>query len=280
MVRYNYDAWGNHSVEVKDETCAQLAELNPFRYRSYYYDVETKLYYLQTRYYDPEVGRFISQDGVEYAEPETINGINLYAYCGNNPVTYVDPTGEFLVSFLIALAAGVIIGGLVGGVTAYAKGDDFFVGFLSGALVGGVLSGVMLLGGAAMLAVAGKAVVGIGILTTFTAKAGFLIGAAAVSYAASVGAGMGTYAIQESMNGREINASEMIRQGINTGLKGLISFGTGMILGAAGAYPNLLVSPKLPLVESIKRAFDLFIHFGIPRTIISFFIQTPWRLMM
>ncbi len=67
--------------------------LNPFRYRSYYYDTETELYYLQTRYYDPELGRFISQDSIEYAAPETINGLNLYAYCGNNPVMNIDPTG-------------------------------------------------------------------------------------------------------------------------------------------------------------------------------------------
>ena len=73
----------------------QLSELNPFRYRWYFYNIETGLYYLQTRYYDPEVGRFISQDSIEYADPETINGLNLYAYCGNNPVMNVDPTASY-----------------------------------------------------------------------------------------------------------------------------------------------------------------------------------------
>ncbi|MDE6850227.1 MAG: RHS repeat-associated core domain-containing protein [Clostridia bacterium] len=78
-----------------------------------YYDTETGLYYLQTRYYDPELGRFISQDSIEYADPETINGLNLYAYCDNNPVMNVDPTGElFLSIFLGALIAGVLIGGV------------------------------------------------------------------------------------------------------------------------------------------------------------------------
>ena len=61
--------------------------------RGYYYDTETKLYYLKSRYYDPEVGRFISVDGIEYLDPETINGLNLYAYCGNNPVMNVDSNG-------------------------------------------------------------------------------------------------------------------------------------------------------------------------------------------
>ena len=94
MVKYKYDAWGNHEAEVAAEGYVALAEINPFRYRGYYYDTETGLYYLQTRYYDPEVGRFISRDSIEYATPETINGLNLYAYCGNNPVNYLDPNGN------------------------------------------------------------------------------------------------------------------------------------------------------------------------------------------
>ena len=88
VVRYNYDAWGNHTVANAngEELTEGIGVLNPFRYRGYYYDTETGLYYLQTRYYDPEACRFISQDNIDYADPETINGLNLYAYCGNNPV--------------------------------------------------------------------------------------------------------------------------------------------------------------------------------------------------
>ena len=269
VVRYNYDAWGNHSVAVKDETCAQLAELNPFRYRSYYYDIETKLYYLQTRYYDPEVGRFISQDGVEYAEPETINGINLFAYCGNNPVTYVDPTGEFLVSFLIALAAGAIIGGLVGVVNAYVKGENIIGGILSGMLIGGVLGGALFLGGTTGLLIAGNSIANITV-GTFLAKATLLAMTSIGTTISGIGAGMGAYAIQESMNGREINASEMIRQGINTGLKGLISFGTGILLASTGIYDFLLDGVKWTFQEKFKNT--------IIRTIVSFVLQFPWRI--
>ena len=93
MVKYKYDGWGNHEAEVAAEGYVALAEINPFRYRGYYYDTETGLYYLQTRYYDPEVGRFISRDSIEYATPEIINGLNLYAYCGNNPVMRSDTMG-------------------------------------------------------------------------------------------------------------------------------------------------------------------------------------------
>jgi RHS repeat-associated protein len=86
-----------------------VGNLNPFRYRGYYFDVETNLYYLKARYYDAEVCRFISQDGIEYLDPETINGLNLYSYCGNNPVMNVDKNGNAFITFLVA----AIIGGVV-----------------------------------------------------------------------------------------------------------------------------------------------------------------------
>ena len=101
VVKYKYDTWGNHAVLNADGTDCEsgIGVLNPFRYRGYYYDTETGLYYLKTRYYDPEVGRFVSRDSIEYADPETINGLNLYAYCGNNPVMSIDLLGTSWNSF-------------------------------------------------------------------------------------------------------------------------------------------------------------------------------------
>lgn len=96
VAQYVYDAWGNCRVLVD---VGGIAELNPFRYRSYYFDEETGLYYLQTRYYDPETGRFINADTLEYLDPETIDGLNLYAYCGNNPVMRIDSQGSDWDSF-------------------------------------------------------------------------------------------------------------------------------------------------------------------------------------
>ena len=81
---YEYDAWG----KIIWQGGSELLTINPFRYRGYYYDEETGLYYLNSRYYDPETGRFISPDSINYLESGAYNGLNLYAYCGNNPVNY------------------------------------------------------------------------------------------------------------------------------------------------------------------------------------------------
>ena len=89
--KYSYTAFGECIVKVNE---GGIAEKNPIRYRGYYYDEEMSLYYLKSRYYDPVTGRFITIDDISYIDPETINGLNLYAYCLNNPVMYVDPTGH------------------------------------------------------------------------------------------------------------------------------------------------------------------------------------------
>lgn len=121
--RYDYDAWGRHRCRLENGTVIydsatgavsgyeeHIGIRNAIRYRSYYWDSETGLYYLQSRYYDPEVGRFISPDDIEYLEPESIGGLNLYAYCANDPVMNIDPSGHFAIStFLISLAIGSLI---------------------------------------------------------------------------------------------------------------------------------------------------------------------------
>ena len=98
-VKYEYDAWGNiisttdADGDVLNSLSQEWSDINPFRYRGYYYDAETELYYLQSRYYDAEVGRFINQDS--YVSTGTgLLGYNMFAYCDNNPVNGWDPTGE------------------------------------------------------------------------------------------------------------------------------------------------------------------------------------------
>lgn len=83
-VEYAYDAFGN--CTVKYTSMSDLANSNPIRYRGYYYDRETKLYYLNARYYNPDWRRFISPDSTGYIDTENINGLNLYAYAKNHPI--------------------------------------------------------------------------------------------------------------------------------------------------------------------------------------------------
>ncbi len=96
IIRYTYDEWGAVLLsETRDNTAEQkkIAEINPLRYRGYYYDTETGYYYLQSRYYNPEWGRFLSPDAFSYIDNSTRLGFNAYIYCTNNPVMYTDPTG-------------------------------------------------------------------------------------------------------------------------------------------------------------------------------------------
>ena len=96
---YSYDAWGK-VVSVKDASGAaitsstHIANVNPIRYRGYYYDSETGMYYLKSRYYDPQVKRFLNADGYA-ATGQSILGNNMFAYCDNNPVNRADSTGHF-----------------------------------------------------------------------------------------------------------------------------------------------------------------------------------------
>ena len=118
MVEYKYDAWGKCQTTVVHPSATEIATLNPFRYRSYYFDVETNLYFLKTRYYDPEIGRFITIDDISYLDPESINGLNLYAYCGNNPVMGYDPNGTFIISVTAIITAALISAGFGAGIAA------------------------------------------------------------------------------------------------------------------------------------------------------------------
>ena len=161
VVQYTYDSWGK-VLTVGGALASTVGAANPIRYRGYYYDTETGLYYLVSRYYDPETGRFISPDIV--AEEG-----NLYAYCVNDPVNRADDSGYLSQKFekifkyvaigvtvaatvalaattiiatsnvaitIASIAAGTAIGGLVGGLMNENKGERFTYGWIGGAVSG------------------------------------------------------------------------------------------------------------------------------------------------
>ena len=188
---YKYDAWGNHKVynasgsEIGAEV-ANIGNVNPIRYRGYYWDKEFNLYYLQSRYYDPVVGRFISADSVEYLEPNDIIGLNLYAYCLNNPIMYYDPNGHSLLAIFLILAATTIVGGVIGAKKASdegKKGWDFAKDVILGASMGLAVGGAVLaVTGVAVGAVAGASYMILGV----KASQLFAIGALAFDFTAFV----------------------------------------------------------------------------------------------
>ena len=94
VAEYTYDAYGNHVVSNLTE--ANIGDINPIRYRGYYFDVETGFYYLNSRYYNPQTARFLTPDSLSILDEtkSQINGLNLYSYCRNDPVNYTDRTGH------------------------------------------------------------------------------------------------------------------------------------------------------------------------------------------
>ncbi len=92
LASYGYDAWGN-VVSVTDTSTTGIASINPIRYRGYYYDTDLDLYYLQSRYFNPKIGRFLNADGY-ISTGQGVLGHNMFAYCQSNPVNRIDTSGN------------------------------------------------------------------------------------------------------------------------------------------------------------------------------------------
>ena len=149
VVNYKYNAWGKCKVLNPDGTentdASFIGNRNPFRYRGYYYEKQTNLYFLKARFYDPEVGRFISADTIDYLAPDTINGLNLYAYCGNNPIMNVDPSGHWSwktfwvgVGLVVTAAAAIAVS-----IATFGAATPVAVSVLAGiTLAAGILTGI------------------------------------------------------------------------------------------------------------------------------------------
>ena len=204
--KYNYDAWGNHRIGnarnelIYDSATGVIATgyenhiaiLNPIRYRGYYYDTETGLYYLQSRYYDATLCRFLNRDNVNYLEPESIHGLNLYTYCNNNPIMFADPsghepkwwnpfswfdnvsntlkiiigaaalavaifltvaTGGALLPLMVSFVVGVATSAAIGGLISTVKGESFWDGAYDGFSDGVLWGGIFALVAAAIGAI-------------------------------------------------------------------------------------------------------------------------------
>ena len=250
--RYIYDAWGNHTVVNDTET--EIGTINPIRYRSYYYDTETKLYYLRARYYDPETGRFISQDNVSYLDPAHLIGLNLYVYCSDNPVTGYDPSGKFVIT-LSSIIIGALIGAGIGAAVSFGatvvndyKDDGeifngsvsvkaYFGNTLGGAIAGagigvcatlGAGFGAALFGKSAALATA--AIKTTAVQITLSGNAALAIGATSAFASGALG-----YVTRTLISDQEMfETADMFIEATGNMVSGLFSFVGGMHGGMAG----------------------------------------------
>ena len=119
VASYAYDPYGN----ILPAT-GPMAEINPLRYRGYYYDAELEMYYLQSRYYDPMVGRFINAD-VYISSGKGILGDNLFTYCLNNPVNMLDVDGREPISIAMAVGYFLIFAFTAGAVLSIVSSPGF-----------------------------------------------------------------------------------------------------------------------------------------------------------
>ena len=134
VVEYTYDPWGVPTI-TGDTT---LATINPCSYRCYDYDEESGYYYLQSRYYNPETGRFLNADD-QFGSNIKIVEHNLFVYCANNPVKYMDRNGKsLLLSIAIGFGVGAFISGVVKAYSNYKNGKNWYDGLAISMLAGGV----------------------------------------------------------------------------------------------------------------------------------------------
>ena len=145
VVRYTYDSWGQ-VVKIEGTLKDKVGARNPFRYKGYYYDVETGLYYCRSRYYDPAIRRFISADDTQVLRDnlDMLGEKNLYVYCDDNPITRSDSDGQ-LWHKLVEIAAGAVIGAalnvVTGGIAATVTGQKYTLKDMMAAAAAGAIAG-------------------------------------------------------------------------------------------------------------------------------------------
>lgn len=148
VVKYGYDAWG--ATSIKQDTTSGIGSLNPFRYKGYYYDSESGMYYCKTRYYVPSWGRWLNADSIKYLDFKQLNKCNLFTYCYNNPINTCDESGN-----LPTWAKWLLGGALILASVAITVATAGLGGAIAGALGGGLVANIV--GGAIAGAVVGTA---------------------------------------------------------------------------------------------------------------------------
>ena len=146
VVKYDCDAFGKIN-NITGSKASTIGKYNPFRYKGYYYDEESSMYYCKSRYYVPEWCRWLNADSPSFLEPTIPNQMNLFTYCSNNPIANIDSNGKFgfLATLLIGALVGAVIGGTISGIKSYNNGErngDLVADIAGGALQGAFTFGI------------------------------------------------------------------------------------------------------------------------------------------
>ncbi len=250
---YDYDAWGN--CTVYDSSDAAIGDLNPLRYRGYYYDAETGFYYLQSRYYDPAICRFINADTFATTDANGFLSANMFAYCENNPVMRTDESGEFFNTVI-----GAVIGATFGAVSAAIAGTSIWGGALSGAVSG---------------AVAGFGV-DVAMATVATGPVGIAVAAVATFGGGFIGSIAGD-AIEAKANGQsfQLGSADTLGRAVIAGVANVVTGGLNTAVGkATGEVFNKTLSLKRvaktiwrSTSDLVKRGRGITRAFGVDSTV-------------
>ena len=256
---YNYGAWGNYSVHGADGKKTTdptfIGHINPLRYRGYYYDRETRLYYLQSRYYDFANCRFINADTFATTDANGLLSANMFAYCENNPIMRTDESGEFFNTVI-----GAVVGATFGAVSAAIAGTSIWGGALSGAVSG---------------AIAGFGV-DVAMATVATGPVGVAVAATATFFAGGIGSIVGD-AIEAKANGQSFQLGSVDTLG-RAAIAGVANVVTGGLNTAVGKATGEVFNKSLSLKrvaktiwkstsDLVKRGRGITRAFGVDSTV-------------
>ena len=266
VVSYKYDAWG----KLLDSSVLNtgIGKINPFIYKSYYYDKEISLYWLTTRFYDPDIGRFLTLDSASYLDAQSPNSLNLFAYCNNNPVMYADPSGHFVITIgmlITGMAFGAAIGAGIGFGTAvyndYKDDGEIFNGSIAwktyvGGTIGGFIAGAGLGAASVFGAAAGTAALVGSSATLFTSTGLSLTfgSAMALGTGSAFVTGMVGYSARALIDPTEqYSFGNMVKEGVFNAISGALNVAGGYLVGITGFRADYV--SKL-----LARTSDLFIR--------------------
>lgn len=252
VVIYQYTAYGTSTV-LQDT--AGLASINPFRFKGYYFDSESGMYYCHTRYYVPEWCRWLNADHPSFLQPESLQGMNLFAYCGNNPVMCLDKYGympQWLETTLkIAGGIAIIAGAIALSLATFGVTSVIFAGAAIGAIAGGI--------GAAVGTIStGGSIHDFANNFLVSTATGALSGAVAASpiglqgqIAINIGIGMLNYLGTQGLSGEEITLGGLLYSGFIGGICGFIGGNGWMKSFSATSFINLTGSRAIMNAVSI-----------------------------